>query len=126
MNPDSAAAAAPPSAGGLKIAYLVNQYPHVSHSFIRREIVGLEAQGFTVERFSIRRPPVSLVDPADLAEQKRTRVLLDSGPLGLLVALGGALLRRPGAFIRAPKAAVRFGRRSDRGILRHVIYLAEA
>lgn len=125
MESDSPSSVAAP-AGGLKIAYLVNQYPHVSHSFIRREIVGLEAQGFVVERFSIRRPPVNLVDPADLAEQKRTRVLLDAGALGLLVALGAALLRRPGAFVGALKAAVRFGRRSDRGVLRHVIYLAEA
>jgi hypothetical protein len=41
----------------MKVAYLVNQYPHVSHSFIRREIIALEAQGLTVERFSIRRRP---------------------------------------------------------------------
>ena len=41
---------------GVKVAYLVNQYPAVSHSFIRREIVALEARGVTVERFSIRPP----------------------------------------------------------------------
>lgn len=115
-----------PRTAGLKIAYLVNQYPHVSHSFIRREIVGLEAQGFTVERFSIRQPPVNLVDPADLAEQKRTRVLLSAGPVGLLVALTRAMFTRPAAFIGSSRAAIRLGRRSDRGVLRHIIYLAEA
>ena len=36
----------------MKVAYLVNQYPHVSHSFIRREIVALEAQGIAVTRTS--------------------------------------------------------------------------
>ena len=36
----------------MKVAYLVNQYPHVSHSFIRREILALEAHGVTVERFT--------------------------------------------------------------------------
>ena len=102
VSPDSS-----PQAGGpraerrLKIAYLVNQYPHVSHSFIRREIAGVEAQGVTVERFSIRRPPVNLVDPADVAEQKRTRVLLGAGPIALLVALLGAALKRPRAFLGA-------------------------
>jgi len=30
---------------GLRVAYLVNQYPKVSHSFIRREILALERQG---------------------------------------------------------------------------------
>ena len=36
------------------VAYLVNQYPHVSHSFIRREIAGLEEAGLQVARFSVR------------------------------------------------------------------------
>ena len=44
-------------AGGCKVAYLVNQYPHVSHSFIRREIAGLEACGVEVERFAFKPVP---------------------------------------------------------------------
>jgi colanic acid/amylovoran biosynthesis glycosyltransferase len=36
------------------IAYLINQYPKVSHSFIRREIAAIEAQGLQVERFAMR------------------------------------------------------------------------
>ena len=38
----------------MRIAYLVNQYPTTSHSFIRREIHALEAQGVEVLRFSIQ------------------------------------------------------------------------
>ena len=30
----------------MRIAYLVNQYPKVSHTFIRREIQALEALGY--------------------------------------------------------------------------------
>ena len=60
------------------VAYLTSFYPHGSHSFIRREIVGVEAHGVTVERFSIR-PPARLVDPADMAEAERTTVLLAAG-----------------------------------------------
>ena len=41
----------------MNVAYLVNQYPHVSHSFIRREIAALEVQGITIQRFSIRPSP---------------------------------------------------------------------
>ena len=63
----------------LKVAYLVNQYPAVSHSFIRREIAALEARDVKVSRFSIRRPPADLVDPADVAEARVTRVLLAAG-----------------------------------------------
>ena len=38
----------------MRIAYLVNQYPAVSHTFIRREILALEKQGHEVLRISIR------------------------------------------------------------------------
>jgi len=110
----------------IKVAYLVNQYPAVSHSFIRREILALEAQGVSVERFSIRPPPSALIDPADQAEQRKTRVLLDAGALGLLLALARAALLSPLAWVRALGAALRLGGRSDRGRLRHLIYFAEA
>jgi glycosyltransferase involved in cell wall biosynthesis len=110
----------------IEVAYLVNQYPATSHSFIRREIAALEAQGVPVARFSIRRPPAALVDPADIAEQKKTHVLLGAGALGLLGALLGAAVASPGAWLRALSAALRMGGRSDRGRIRHVIYLAEA
>ncbi|HEY2900308.1 MAG TPA: glycosyltransferase family 4 protein [Polyangia bacterium] len=110
----------------MKVAYVVNQYPHVSHSFIRREIVALEKQGVAVIRFSIRPPAVEPVDAADKAEQQRTRVLLRAGPLGLLHALMIAALRSPPAWLAAARGAVRLGRRSERGVLRHLVYLAEA
>jgi len=37
----------------VKLAYFVNQYPKVSHSFIRREILALERQGFEVLRIAL-------------------------------------------------------------------------
>ena len=42
------------STSAMRIAYLINQYPKVSHSFIRREILALERQGFEIMRISIR------------------------------------------------------------------------
>ena len=38
------------SDGAMRVAYLINQYPKVSHTFIRREILALERQGVTVMR----------------------------------------------------------------------------
>jgi len=49
----------------MKIAYLINQYPQASQSFIRREVAGLEALGFHVELFTLRTWDQPLVDPAD-------------------------------------------------------------
>ena len=38
----------------MKIAYLVNHYPAISHSFIRRELLALERQGHEILRISLR------------------------------------------------------------------------
>jgi len=110
----------------MKVAYLVNQYPHVSHSFIRREIAGLETLGVEVERFSVRPSPADLVDPADQAERQRTQILLGVGVFGLLGALLWTALTRPWRWLKALRRTVRMGRRSERGVLRHLVYLAEA
>ena len=39
----------------MSIAYLTPIYPMPSSTFIRREIAALEAQGFVVHRFAMRR-----------------------------------------------------------------------
>ncbi|WP_439626247.1 glycosyltransferase [Gemmata sp.] len=107
------------------VAYLVNQYPHVSHSFIRREIVGVEAAGVTVARFAIRPPGADIVDPADRAEVARTRSLLAAGKPALLLAALGMLLTHPVKWFRAFRTAWRLGGAAGKR-LRHLIYLVEA
>ncbi|HJZ89907.1 MAG TPA: glycosyltransferase family 4 protein [Gemmataceae bacterium] len=109
----------------MKIAYLTNQYPHVRHTFIRREIVALERLGVPVERFSIRDTGADAVDPADRAEHAKTRALLSAGKLVLLATFLTHAMTRPNRFLRAVRCAIRLGRRSDRGVLRHLAYLAE-
>lgn len=107
------------------IAYLAPYYPHGSHSFIRREIAALERQDFTVKRFSIR-PPHGLVDTADLVEAPKTVSLISRGIGAIIVATFMAAVKSPLRFLRALRIAIRFGRRSERGVVRHLIYLAEA
>ena len=112
----------------MRVAYLVNQYPHVSHSFIRREIAGAGGPGLVVERFSIRPSPADLVDPADQAERQRTQVLLAAGVAGPAGGPAASTAFTPAAALAAgtAAAAIRLGRRSERGVLRHLVYLAEA
>jgi colanic acid/amylovoran biosynthesis glycosyltransferase len=107
----------------MKIAYLFNQYPQTSQAAMRREIIALDDLGHHVERYTVR---ATGEDPADILEKSRTKVVLGVGLLGLLKALAGNLLARPSAFFRALGLAVRMGRRSERGTLLHLIYLAEA
>ena len=108
------------------IAYLINQYPKVSHSFIRREILALERQGFVVHRWASRGLDADCTDPSDLIERTRTRYLLASGPLGLLAALLSTVLTRPKAFLSTVKLALRCSRGSDRPWPVHLAYLAQA
>ena len=110
----------------LPIAYFVNQYPGISHSFIRREILALERQGFAVQRIALRGWDHVLVDAADLQERTRTRYVLQGGLLPLLLALFGALLRSPGRFLSAFALALRMARHAARPLPNHLGYLAEA
>lgn len=110
----------------MKIAYLVNQYPKVSHSFIRREIAALEAHGAEILRFSIRSCAEELVDEADKAELQKTRIVLEQGYPVLLSSFLHTLITRPIPLLRAVKLAIKTGWCSDRGLLIHFAYLAEA
>ncbi|MFJ7565412.1 glycosyltransferase family 4 protein [Herminiimonas sp. NPDC097707] len=110
----------------LRIAYLINQYPKVSHSFIRREILALERQGLVINRFALRGWEGDLVDAEDFVERERTRYILQRGVLGLLLSVLQIKLTSPIRYIKALALAFRMSRRADRPLPYHLIYLAEA
>lgn len=110
----------------LAVAYLVNVYPKISHSFIRREIQALESQGVTVRRHAIRRTEEPLVDGADLEEAAKTKVLLELGAARLLGSCIRVAARHPLRFFRTLGLALRAGVGSDRGLARHLVYVVEA
>jgi colanic acid/amylovoran biosynthesis glycosyltransferase len=110
----------------MKIAYFINQYPKVSHSFIRREILALERLGVPVSRYALRGWNAELVDSEDIVEQSKTRYVLESGIPGLLGPVLRCLFSRPVSFLRASIQAFRLGLKSDRSLPYHFIYLAEA
>src|SRR5215468_7213499 len=110
----------------MRIAYLINQYPKVSHTFIRREILALERRGFEIMRISIRGWDNDLVDDADIAERDRTRYVLRRGWLTLAGAVLTCCTLRPVRLLRAFALAVRLGWRAERPLAFHLVYLAEA
>ncbi|QDD64416.1 colanic acid biosynthesis glycosyltransferase WcaL [Herbaspirillum seropedicae] len=109
-----------------KIAYFINQYPKVSHSFIRREIAAVEAQGFEVVRIALRGWDAEIVDDDDRAELGRTRYVLRRGMAGVLAPLLRQLTAAPGRFLAALGLALKMARRGERGLPYHPAYLAEA
>ncbi|MGP0087122.1 MAG: glycosyltransferase family 4 protein [Steroidobacteraceae bacterium] len=110
----------------MRIAYLINQYPKVSHSFIRREIQALERQGHEIMRIALRGWDGELVDLEDQIERKRSRYVLREGALKLMFAVACILLTRPVRFLQTLRLALRRARHSDRPVFVHLIYVAEA
>lgn len=110
----------------MTIAYLINQYPKVSHSFIRREILSLEAAGVRVSRFTIRPCQETLVDPEDVAELAKTKVVLGVGLIGLLTNGFRVVLSRPRRWMQALILTLKLSQRAEKNVLYHLIYLAEA
>lgn len=109
-----------------RVAYLTNNYPKVSHSFIRREILALEARGVEVLRFAIRGWDADVVDADDIVEKGRTQHTLKAGMGALALGAARMALRRPGPFLSALKAALGMSRRGLRPWPYHLIYLAHA
>ena len=110
----------------MRIAYFINQYPKVSHSFIRREILALERQGFEVQRIALRGWDAQLVDAEDVSEQAQTHYVLQGGVKALAGPVLQVLRDQPRRFFSTLWLALRMGLRADRPWPYHVIYLFEA
>jgi len=110
----------------LRLAYLTTEYPKTSHTFIRREIEGLERRGHHVLRLSVREAPDPVVDPADKREAGLTTYCLRQPPSVFARTGARALLLEPRGLGAAARAVVSMNRRSERGMVRHAAYLAEA
>lgn len=107
-----------------KICYLVNQYPKVSHTFIRREIHGLETLGAEVKRISIRRTEEVLLDEKDKLEEQKTDLLLENKSQ-LIAAFFRCVFTKPAAFASGLKKSLELAKAS-RQYLKSLIYLIEA
>ncbi len=107
------------------LLYLTTEYPHISHTFIRREIRGLEALGYDIERVAIKGGE-SQVEGDDIREAELTIHILAQPPVRIvtqiLEGLGRAGLRTFGAL----RQTFALAKVSDRGLLRHFAYLLEA
>jgi glycosyltransferase involved in cell wall biosynthesis len=91
----------------MRIAYLVSQYPAASHTFIRREVMGLRARGFEVVTFSIRPPTgVSKLAEVDQRETAATWYVLPAAPARMARSHVKALLKRPLAYAGTLKRAL--------------------
>ena len=110
----------------VRITYLINQYPKVSHTFIRREILALERLGHEIQRVALRGWDEKPIDSQDILEQTKTVYVLKNGILSLLLSAFKCLLQKPSNFFSALWLAIQMGIRADRPLIFHLVYFLEA
>ncbi len=110
----------------MKIAYFVNQYPGISHSFIRREIQALERRGVEVVRYAIRPSKDKIISQEDFEESAKTRHIVTSDAASLMQPIAMEVLSNPLGAARVFAAAFTMGWCSEAGLLRHLFYFGEA
>jgi colanic acid/amylovoran biosynthesis glycosyltransferase len=110
----------------LKITYFINQYPKVSHTFIRREILALERQGFEIQRIALLGWSEAPPDAVDRQEQSKTRYILRQGVWGLVLPALRRIIASPLRSFRALCLAISVSYRSDRRLLRHIVRVIES
>lgn len=106
------------------IGYFINQYPAVSHSFIRREILALEKLGWRVSRYAIRAN--AIVDSADQAEAELTQFIVKIPALSLLAIMARQLLFNGPRFFKTLLFAVRFNAAHQKQAVKVLIGFVEA
>ena len=117
-----------PSGNALRLAYLLSQYPAVSHTFLLQEVLGLRARGLHIETASINPPdrPLNKLPPEEARESRATRYIKGgraSLTLGLL--LNTALLH-PGVVLRGLRTILRLPPMTLRQRAFWLFYLGEA
>lgn len=110
----------------MAIAYVINQYPGISHTFIRREIEALERRGLVIARYAIRPSLHGIIADEDKDEAEKTSHIVGAPAAELFAAGAGAIVRSPARAVRALVLALRLGARSDAGLFKHVFYWVEA
>jgi glycosyltransferase involved in cell wall biosynthesis len=110
-----------------RIAYLCDQYPAISHTFILREVRELRALGVDVETISIRRSGQEhLLAEQDREEFGRTFAVLPLHVLALLTTHARAFAAHPGRYIATLRLAAALAQPGLRARLWQLFYLAEA
>jgi len=110
----------------MKILYLINQYPKVSHTFIRREIMSLEESDIEVVRVAMRSDDPNDMSEIDYAEYKKTHYVLQQPKFELFKHVFSAISENPKGFFKALKVLFKMHSASKQSFLIHLIYLVES
>lgn len=112
----------------LRLAYLVSQYPAVSHTFILREVCELRRRGVHVHTISVNPPDrrAEHLGAEERREADRTFVLKLVPVHSVFFAFLRTVFLRPLGVVLGMLLAIRLGRGSPTATLRRFFYFAEA
>ena len=113
---------------GLVLAYLVSQYPAVSHTFILREIQQLGRLGLVIRTASVKPPAASAngFTEAEAREAAATFYVKTRNPWRILGDHAACLVRRPRGYLAGLRLALRLAGPDLRAMGYHLVYFAEA
>lgn len=109
-----------------KIAYLVSEYPAISHIFIEREILALRKQGFEVHTYSVRQPPASSLISQTMRDEAAQTVVLQESKTKVLQAQSKTIRSGAVGYVKGLLGATKFGNRSVKAKIWQSFYFAEA
>jgi len=109
------------------IAYLVAEYPAISHTFVFREVQALRREGLEVKTASVRRTEhLDKMTPAEQSEAAATSLIKDA-PLGRIArAHAGMLATRPWVYVRILGKALALALKTPLRLSKAIAYFAEA
>lgn len=112
----------------VRLAYLVSQYPAVSHTFVLREVRTLREAGFDIQVASINAPdrPRSGLTAEEKEEAASTYYVKQAGPLGALVGLIVGFFQNPSGWIRGLTYSLSLGGSDLKKLLYGLFYFTEA
>jgi glycosyltransferase involved in cell wall biosynthesis len=112
---------------GLAVAYVVQLYPKVSHTFIQREILALRALGAAVDTYTLHRPePEEVRTASDRREAERTVSLRPVSAPRLVRTHVAAVVAAPAAYLATLRDAVAAAPGGIRARVWQVFYFAQA
>lgn len=112
---------------GGAICYTLTEYPGISNTFIRQEIIALRERGVSIKAVPIRRSADSQVlSEADHRERDAADPVLPLGVNDLVSAVIKPALKHPGAFFKLIRLAIKTGGTDIKNIVWALFYVVEA
>jgi glycosyltransferase involved in cell wall biosynthesis len=110
-----------------KIAYLVSEYPAISHTFIFREIESLRNLGFLIKTASIQKTTsIEKMTEKEQEESKATLYIKKTQLLKVLAIHFSLLCKGPLTYCRAFTKSLILMRYTPKGCFRAIAYFAES